>query len=77
MLDSRLPPPTLAGGHARLPKGIARFIRFITLALEVRRERRMLLGLNEHALKDLGLRGDAHAEANRPFWDLPVERLCR
>jgi uncharacterized protein YjiS (DUF1127 family) len=50
-------------------------IRTIELAFQVRRERRMLLGMNDYMLKDLGLSGIAEVEANRPFWDLPFERL--
>jgi uncharacterized protein DUF1127 len=35
-------------------------------------ERRLLLQLDEHMLKDLGLSAaDAYAEANRSFWDVP------
>jgi len=50
-------------------------ISTIELAFEVRRERRLLLGMHERVLKDLGLIGIAEAEARRPFWDLPLERL--
>jgi uncharacterized protein YjiS (DUF1127 family) len=50
-------------------------IRTIELAFEVRRERRMLLGMRDCMLKDLGLTGLAEAEARRPFWDVPLERL--
>jgi uncharacterized protein YjiS (DUF1127 family) len=61
------------------PRGIAnaitRMIRTIELAFQVQRERRMLLGMDGHMLKDLGLSGIAEAEANRPFWDVPLERL--
>jgi uncharacterized protein YjiS (DUF1127 family) len=52
-----------------------RLIRTIELAFQVRRERRMLLGMDAHMLKDLGLRGIAEAEASRRFWDVPRERL--
>jgi uncharacterized protein YjiS (DUF1127 family) len=55
-----------------------RFLRALRIALRVRRERRLLLGMDERMLKDLGLSGIAHAEATRPFWDVPVDRLrCR
>jgi uncharacterized protein YjiS (DUF1127 family) len=55
---------------------IWRLILSLELALQVRRERRMLSGMDDRALKDVGFnRGDAHAEAQRPFWDLPVDRL--
>jgi uncharacterized protein YjiS (DUF1127 family) len=78
MPDIGLPLPGLAGALvARLTTRIARFFGFMALAFQVRRERRHLLELNEHALKDLGLHGEAHAEAQRSFWDVPIERLCR
>ncbi len=35
----------------------------------------MLLGMDDHMLKDLGLSGIAETEASRPFWDVPLERL--
>jgi uncharacterized protein YjiS (DUF1127 family) len=41
----------------------------------VRRERRVLLGMDHRMLKDLGLNGVAYAEATRPFWDVPADRL--
>jgi uncharacterized protein YjiS (DUF1127 family) len=68
------PPPrperALAGFGAR----IGRLVDAIELAIEVRRERRVLLGLDDHTLKDLGLaRGDAYAEATRACWDVPAE----
>jgi uncharacterized protein YjiS (DUF1127 family) len=63
-------------GRAVARRGwLARFLSTIELALEVRRERRMLRGLDERALKDLGLKGKADAEASRPFWDVPSQRL--
>ena len=53
-------------------------ISLLHLAFEMRRERRMLLGMDDRALKDMGFnRGDAYAEAYRPFWDIPADRLCR
>jgi uncharacterized protein YjiS (DUF1127 family) len=46
------------------------------LALQVRRERRALLALDDATLKDLGFnRSDAYAEAQRSFWDVPADRL--
>ena len=60
---------------ASLGKPIVRFLRAFELALQVRRERRMLLGMDDRMLKDLGLSGIAHAEAGRLFWDVPIERL--
>jgi len=44
-------------------------------AYRVYRERRALLALSDHALKDIGLsRADAYREASRPIWDLPENR---
>jgi uncharacterized protein YjiS (DUF1127 family) len=65
------PPARRAGLYQR----IVRFLRAFGLALQVRRERRMLLGMDDRTLKDLGLSGIAHAEASRPFWDVPLDRL--
>jgi uncharacterized protein YjiS (DUF1127 family) len=67
----------LGGGLARIGKRIARLIGTIELALQVRHERRILLGMDDRMLKDLGLNGTAHAEATRPFWDVPADRLHR
>src|SRR5438270_5953666 len=44
-----------ASGLARQKKWLARTMAAIELAIEVRRERRMLRGLDDRALKDLGL----------------------
>jgi uncharacterized protein YjiS (DUF1127 family) len=39
----------------------------------VRRERRQLLEMNDHMLRDVGLtRAQARQEAARPFWDVPA-----
>jgi uncharacterized protein YjiS (DUF1127 family) len=67
----------LGGGLARTGKRIGRLMGAIELALQVRRERRILLGMDHRMLKDLGLNGSAYAEASRPFWDVPVDRLRR
>ena len=53
-----------------------RLTAIVGLALSVRKERRMLLGFDDQALKDLGFdRGEALAEAHRALWDLPSNRL--
>jgi uncharacterized protein YjiS (DUF1127 family) len=67
--------PRPRGGRARAGTRIGRLVGAIELALQVRRERRILLGLDDRMLKDLGLNGVAYKEANRPFWDVPVDRL--
>jgi uncharacterized protein YjiS (DUF1127 family) len=65
------------GGIARTGTRIAQLIGTIELAFQVWRERRILLTMDDRTLKDLGLNGIAHAEASRPFWDVPVDRLRR
>jgi uncharacterized protein YjiS (DUF1127 family) len=65
----------LGGGLARTGARIAHLIGTLELALQVRRERQILLGMDARMLKDLGLNGNAYAEANRPFWDVPADRL--
>jgi uncharacterized protein YjiS (DUF1127 family) len=57
-------------GFSRLWRPIARLASRIEFALQVRRERMSLLGLDDGMLKDIGLdRGRAYAEATRPCWD--------
>lgn len=54
----------------------SRLARAIATAIEVRRERRRLLSLDERALKDMGFnKGQADCEASRSFWDIPADRL--
>jgi uncharacterized protein YjiS (DUF1127 family) len=67
----------VGGGLAHAGARIARLIGAIELAFRVRRERRILLAMDDRMLKDLGLNGIAYAEASRPFWDVPVDRLRR
>ena len=48
----------------------------IGLAMQVRKERRMLMRLDDRALQDIGFdKGRAYGEASRTFWDVPVDRL--
>jgi len=47
-------------------------LTLIRLALAVRRERKALVSLDQHLLRDLGLdRETAIAEARRKLWDVP------
>jgi len=63
-------------GFSRTAGQFWRFIAALELAVQVRKERRLLAGLDERTLKDLGFdRGAAGTEARRTFWDLPVDRL--
>lgn len=42
---------------------------------ELHRERVMLAGMSDEALKDIGLsRADVEQEALRPFWDDPMHK---
>lgn len=61
--------------RGRTAEHFVRLLRALDLAFQVRRERQSLLGMDAHMLKDLGLSGFSDAEASRPFWDVPVERL--
>jgi uncharacterized protein YjiS (DUF1127 family) len=67
--------PRLGSGIARVGRRISHLVGALELALQVRRERRLLMGMDERMLKDLGLNGIAYREASRPFWDVPRERL--
>jgi uncharacterized protein YjiS (DUF1127 family) len=63
-------------GRVGIADGIRGLIFALDLALTVRRERRELVRMNDRALKDIGLnRSDAYAEARRPLWDIPRDRL--
>ncbi len=59
------PVAVVAGRHWRL-----RTLVDILFAWHERaRQRRQLLSLSDHMLKDIGIsRADAAAEANKPFW---------
>ena len=57
---------------AGLARGALRFAALFLNALDVARQRRRLLALDERMLKDIGLsRSDAEREAHRGFWDIP------
>lgn len=64
------------GRVVRLAAGVRRLMFVVDLALEVRRERRNLLRMNDQALKDIGMsRNQVYAEAHRSLWDIPGDRL--
>jgi uncharacterized protein YjiS (DUF1127 family) len=72
---ARAPAPCRRG-RISIVGGILRLICLLDLALEIQRERRMLLSLDDHILRDMGLsRYDAWAEACRSPWDIPGDRL--
>ncbi len=55
-----------------------RIAQYFLTCLEVARQRRELLALDERALKDIGLsRIDALREANASFWDIPEQQEPR
>ena len=60
-------------GHSLIRQLARRADRVITTLLrwhELARQRRALMGMDDHMLKDIGLsRADALREAERPFWD--------
>ena len=69
-----LPRPWLRLGRAA--NHIRQLILAFELALQVRRERRMLSSMDDRALADVGFnRSHAHTEAQRSFWDVPIDRL--
>jgi uncharacterized protein YjiS (DUF1127 family) len=55
---------------------VSSLVLTVEVAMQVRRERRALGTLSNAALKDLGLnKATAQREAERSFWDVPVDRL--
>jgi uncharacterized protein YjiS (DUF1127 family) len=75
MLSKCAPVRHLPSG-AGIAGRILGFICVLELALEVRRERQMLLNLDDRALKDIGLsRSQVWAEACRSLWEVPCDRL--
>lgn len=56
-------------GHAPAGAASTGLLTQVQLWLERRRQRRTLLELNDHMLKDIGVsRADAWAEGQKPFW---------
>ncbi len=74
VIDDRVPALSAPRSYVRRMSGrgwlgVAHY--FLT-CLEVARQRRQLLALDERALKDIGIsRIDTLREANRHFWDIP------
>jgi uncharacterized protein YjiS (DUF1127 family) len=65
----------LAHGLVFYFKQINSLARTIGVAVRVRGERRAMLALSEHILKDIGLdHGDVATESRRPLWDVPANR---
>jgi len=57
---------------------LLRAARYFLSCLEVARQRRHLLTLDERILKDVGIsRADALREASRQFWDIPEHQRPR
>ena len=53
---------------------LVRFTHYFLTSLDVARQRKQLLALDERTLKDIGInRTDALREANRDFWDIPED----
>lgn len=58
-------------GRLRRPAGLLAWVAFV---LKVRGERRALMALTDHELKDIGLsRSAADGEASRGLLDLPAQ----
>ena len=62
-------------GPAQFGRRISQLFLKIEQALQVRRERRLLAGLSDGMLKDVGLsRADVQRESGRALWDVPSDR---
>jgi uncharacterized protein YjiS (DUF1127 family) len=78
-MPARALPAARQGLARRLGRGIQSvaaigFIRLLRWS-ELARQRRALLALNEHMLKDIGVsRAAAEREASRPFWSDGIDR---
>jgi len=61
-------------GVRSLGQYLVRFTHYFLTSLDVARQRKQLLALDERTLKDIGInRTDALREANRDFWDIPED----
>jgi len=71
---SRGPYLTRLDGVRAFGQYLVRFTHYFQTSLDVARQRKQLLALDESALKDIGIsRTDALREANRDFWDIPED----
>jgi len=71
---SRGPYLTRLDGVRAFGQYLVRFTHYFLTCLDVARQRKQLLALDESALKDIGIsRTDALREANRDFWDIPED----
>ena len=71
---SRGPYLTQQDGMRSLGQYLVRFAHYFLTSLDVARQRKQLLALDERTLKDIGInRTDALREANRDFWDIPED----
>jgi uncharacterized protein YjiS (DUF1127 family) len=62
----------LALGHHRARPGLRGLFALLPYLARLRRERRALLVLDDHLLRDVGIsRAQALTEATRPLWDAP------
>jgi len=69
---------TRLDGLRAFGRDLSRFVSYFLACLKVARQRRRLLALDNHALKDIGIaRADAHREAARIFWDIPEDATYR
>ncbi len=72
---SRGPYLTRLDGVRSWGQYIVRFAHYFLTSLDVARQRKQLLTLDERTLKDIGIsRTDALREANRHFWDIPEDQ---
>ena len=62
--------------HWLLIDHIRQVIQRVNLCVEIKRERESLAKLSDAELRDIGVhRGDADAESQRTFLDIPADRL--
>ncbi|KPN64164.1 hypothetical protein AKJ29_16065 [Aliiroseovarius crassostreae] len=58
-------------------KGFFSALRWMTHALQIRRERQLLSEMSATRLEDIGVtRDQALNEAQKPIWDVPAHWVC-